>query len=60
MVTKGEGEKGINQEFGINRYKVPYIKEINNEDLLYGTGNYIQYLVITFLGKDSEKEYIYN
>ena len=27
----------------------------NNKDLVYNTGNYIQYLVITYNGKDSEK-----
>ena len=32
-------------------------KEIK-KDLLYSTGNYIQYLVITYNGKESEKEYI--
>ena len=26
-------------------------------ELLYGTGNYIQYQVITYNGKESEKEY---
>ena len=31
------------------------IYKINNKDLLYSTGNYIQYLVITYNGK----EYIY-
>ena len=36
-----------------------YIKQINNKDLLYGTGNYIQYLAINYNGKESEKEYIY-
>ena len=30
-----------------------------NKDLLYSTGNYIQYLIITYNGKVSEKEYIY-
>ena len=29
------------------------------EDRLYSTGNYIQYLIITYHGKESEKEYIY-
>ena len=28
-------------------------------DLLYSTGNYTQYFVITYKGKESEKEYIY-
>ena len=36
---------------GSRRYKI-------NKDLLYSTGNYIQYLVITYNGKESEKEYI--
>ena len=36
-----------------------YIKQINNKDLLYGTGNYIQYLAINYNGKESEKVYIY-
>ena len=30
-----------------------------NKDLLYSTGNYIQYLVIIYNGKESEKEYTY-
>ena len=30
-----------------------------NKDLLYSTGNYTQYFVITYKGKKSEKEYIY-
>ena len=53
---------GINLEFGINRYTLLYIKQINM-DLLYGTGNYIQYLVITDNGKETEKrihKYMYN
>ena len=56
MVTRG---KGINQELGINRYTPLYIKQITNKDLLYSTGNYIQYLVKTYKGKESEKEYIH-
>ena len=30
------------------------------KDLLYNTGNYTQYLLTTYNGKESEKEYIYN
>ena len=57
MVNKGErGWGGINQEFGISRYKLLYIKQINNKVLLYSTGNYIQYPVINH----NKKEYIYN
>ena len=32
------------------------MKEISNKDLLSSTGNYIRYPVITYNGKDSEKE----
>ena len=48
QLPKGKGEGGINQEFGINRYTQLHTKEINNKDLLYSTGNYIQYLGITY------------
>ena len=54
----GKGGGGINWEFGFNRYTLLYTKQIN-KDLLYNTGNYIQYLVITNNVKKSEKEYIY-
>ena len=36
------------------------IVEAINKDLLYITGNYIQYLIITYNRKESEKEEIYN
>ena len=32
---------GINQEFGINRHTLLYIKYTNDKDLLYRTENYI-------------------
>ena len=48
------------KEIGINRYTLIYRKQINNKDLLYSTGNYIQYLIITYNGKESEKKQIYN
>ena len=54
MVTKGEG---LNLEFGINRHTLLYVKQISNKVLLYSTGNYIQYLVITYNGKEPVKEY---
>jgi len=43
---------GINWEFGINRCTLPYIKLINNRDLLYRAGNHIKYLVINYNGKE--------
>ena len=36
-----------------------YTYQANNRDLLYSTGTYSQYLVITYKGKESEKEYTY-
>ena len=33
-----------------------YIKQINNKDLLNSPENYILYLIITYNGKESEKE----
>ena len=60
MVTKRERSGGaISQEFGINIYKLLHIKQITNKDLLYSTGNYTQYFVITYKGKEPEKEYTY-
>ena len=56
-LPKGKGSGGgINQEYGIERYILLYVKQISNKDLLYSTGNYIQYLVITYNGKESEKK----
>ena len=40
-------------------YTLLYIKQINNKGLLYSTGNSIQYSVITYMGKESEKEWTY-
>ena len=57
-LQRGKG-RGINQQFEINRYKLLYIKQITNKDLLYSTENYIQYFVIAYNGKESEKEYVY-
>jgi len=49
---------------GVNICKLLYIAGINNKVLLYGTGNYIQYPVISFInhnGKEYEKRihYVY-
>ena len=42
-------------EFGIIRCKLLYLGWINNNVLLYGTGNHIQYLVVKYYGKEYEK-----
>ena len=46
-------------KFEIKRYTLLYIKYINKKDLLYSRGNYIQYLVIIYNGRESEREYMY-
>ena len=46
---------GIHEEFCINMYTPLRIKERNYKDLLYSTGNCIQYLIITYNEKESEK-----
>ena len=45
--------------FRININTILYTRQVNNKDLLYNKGNYIQYLVVTFNGKESEKEYMW-
>ena len=35
------------------------IYKVNSKNLQYSTENYLQYLVITYNGKESEKTYIY-
>ena len=54
-LLKGKGKERINQELKINVKTLPYIKQITNKDLLYSTGNYTQYFVITHKGNNSEK-----
>ena len=48
-LLKGIGG-GTIKEFMISRYKLVYIKQINNRVLPYSIGNYIQYLVINYNG----------
>ena len=47
---------GKDWEFGISRCKLSHRME-NNNVLLYSTGNYVQYPVINYIGKEYEKEY---
>ena len=52
-------EGGINQEFGINIFTLLYIKEIIKKDPKYSIGNSTQYSVTAYMGKESEKEWMY-
>ena len=58
-VTKGETWwREINQEVGINIYPPLNIKSISNKDLLYSTRKSTQCCEITYMGKESEKEWL--
>ena len=56
-VGKVEGGRG-RDKLGVwdSRSKLSYMGWINNKVLLYSTGNYIQYLVITHNRKEYEKQ----
>ena len=62
LITKGRKGRGINQELGIDRYTLLHIKQINSKVLLYiyNIGNYIQYLTVTYNGKEFEREWMYS
>ena len=56
IVTWGKGEgEGTVTEFGTYTYTLLYFKRVTSKDLLYSTGNYMQRLIITYGGKESEK-----
>ena len=57
MVTKRERGGGINWEFGINIYTLLY--KINIYTLLCSTGISTQYSAISYMGKESKKEWIH-
>ena len=50
LTTISKHKRNDSNNIRANRYKL--------KDLLYSRGNYIQYLVITYNGKESKKEYI--
>ena len=52
------GERDKLGKSGITGYILLYVKQINNKDLLYSTGNCIQYF-ITYNGKEFEKGYVF-
>ena len=61
MVSKGERVTG-REELGVWDYQMQtsiYRGWINNQVLLYSTGNYIQYPVINHNGKNMKKSSIY-
>ena len=60
MVAKREGVGGGTVwEAEVSRCKLLYMEWINNEVLLYSTGNYIQYPMINHNGKEYFLKCIY-
>ena len=55
---QGAKRQGI-ERLGIDIYTLLFIKLITNKNLLYRTGNSIQYSVMNNMGKVSKKEWIY-
>ena len=51
--------KGLSRIFSSITDTLLYIKQITNKDLLYGTGNSIQYSVMIYRGKESKSEWTY-
>ena len=58
MVPKGKWG-GSNEMFGINRYKLLYIRQIDNKGVLCGPGNQAQHLRMTYNAEESVEEYMY-
>ena len=58
-MSKLEQPRGINWEIGINIYTLLYIEQITNKNLPYSTGNSTQYSVMTYMEKESRKEWMY-
>ena len=55
----GKGGGGMNWEIGIDIYTLVYMKQVTNENLLCNTGNSTQCSVVTQMGRESKKEWIY-
>ena len=56
-LPKWKGSGGKDKLGACDEHIHTTIYKINNKDLLYSTWNYIRHLVITYNGKESEKEY---
>ena len=51
LLGVGEGwREEIVREFGMNMYTLLYLKWITNKDLLYSTGNSVQFYVAAWMG----------
>ena len=59
MKNYSGGTAGIGWEFEASKCKLLHIEWISNKILLYRTGNYIQYPMINYNGKEYKKEHIH-
>ena len=57
QLPQEEGRGGTDWELAISKCK--HVEWKNNKELLYITGNYFQYPMITYNGKEYEEECIY-
>ena len=59
MVTKGERwREGLDWGVRTGICTLLYVQQMVNGELLYRTGNSTQYSVITYMEKESEKEWM--
>ena len=59
-LPKGKHRRGRNKLGGwADMCALIYIKQMYSRDLLCSTGSPTQYCVITYMGKESEKEWMY-
>ena len=45
----------MTRDLGTDMDTLLYLKQITNKDLLYSTGNSVQYSVMTYIGMESKK-----
>ena len=51
--------EGLIWEIGIDIYTLLQIKQVTNKDLLYSKRISTQYSVMTYMGKEAKKDFIY-
>lgn len=52
---QGRKGKAVNREIGTDIHTLLYIKQMTHQDLLYSTGESIQYSEVTYTGKESKE-----
>ena len=55
----GRKESDTTELLSMHTHTHTHIYKIDNKDLLYSTGNSPQYSVMTYMGKEPKKEWIY-